>query len=169
MGRKFLLGTLKIRFDNSSRPNMGFAKHEIGFEAELMDTKAGVPNTVSHKGMLFHDQFQCWRKMFPITYINTLPAWYNFFALVHHTFSSTSKSRYVFSTMGIPNNLSPSSMPKPICVSSHLVMSFPRWIHDRGEPYILSCVVQAKLACYVCSWFCLLHDRGTSWNRHNEI
>ena len=55
MGLKFLLGQMKVGLDKISR-----------------DTKAGVPNTDSQKGMLLYYQFQCRQKKYPIPYRNNL-------------------------------------------------------------------------------------------------
>jgi len=59
MGRKFMLGTSEVSLDNISRHNIGFEGPKIGFEVNSQIQKAGVPNTVSQKGMLLYDHFQC--------------------------------------------------------------------------------------------------------------
>jgi len=95
MGRKFLLGTLKVGLDNISRPNIGFKGRKIGFEVNSQIQKQvfrtrflknecffTINSNVDKKCILFHTEiiFQSGSKDF---------------ALVHHTFSSTNKSRSV--------------------------------------------------------------------------
>ena len=89
MGLKFLLGQMKVGLDKISR-----------------DTKAGVPNTDSQKGMLLYYQFQCRQKKYPIPYRNNLPVWFKRFC------SGTSYCLHYkcisfcgLSTVGVPNNL----------------------------------------------------------------
>jgi len=74
--QKNLLGPLKVSWINISQHitlKCWFQSTKHWFGGQLIDTKAGVPDTVSQKEMLLHDQFQCWQKVYPIPYRNTLP------------------------------------------------------------------------------------------------